>query len=1387
MDRQAKRSSTAPKLVLEPVRQNSSLDSFPLASGRYLIGSAPDCDLVIAVSGVAPQHCLMIVGVNKTIVKAISPLTWINDGPLTEAVLKHGERLILGPVELRTRCPEVSEWVEIRDEDPVNLPAPVTYQPPQIEELLDHARQQLQTAIDESPSAAASWSEDLPLSEAVQIHAAAAIKDVVPPAVIPADQAPSLESTAAARREFEQRSIEIEERSRAIEYLGSELATREDQLRARERVLNSHEAQLKAALAEVERHQQSLTMQEQALQVRSQAETTASRLLAERSLALEDEQARVQQLEDAATQLASEVQREASVLAEQRRTLATLEAELASRDEALQQQSQRIQALVAVPPVDTREIQIREATVAKRETVLSSSLAALQVSRDQISKEAAQLEGRFAELLEREQAIQFRQSGLTEQATKADALLREATTRQASVEEREQAIVATLAAVTEREAALQRLKSELIERDQQLNNLRSELDIRDEALNQQFSQLQLDRSTLRAGQSKLQLAEQTANQRLADLDWSSQQRATELETELNRRRQELESLSAEWEAKAAPMQEQAALLVTRQQELVLREQQIAERELSMEESSRQLAGREQALAESHQALERDREQFESSSQAEAEFSAELTRQQASLDQDRTEYLLERQTLERLRSQLEEQRTQLDQEKSERANTLIAVADRTEIDKEWQSLSAERAELASERREFEEAAASLQPERQNSSEPDLDSNPVGDHLQALVTERDSLAQVRNELLQEQKELRAEREEVRQVRTQLQQDRDQLVSIQTDSASERDTYLLERQEVISERQRLQDRDRQIKIAETEIGHLRVEAEQLREDAASGLKQMTTQRVHLDEEWASLRAERVEHIRAQTELDAQREELTSLAQQLSDVGTNGDFFVATSVETAPLDLVSAKSPVLEIEPQATVDADIEIIPDPTAVSDTPTSEVTPDDEKADPLAGFASFSSIGAEADDELPPEIAAIIRQAGGQSVPTVNVASNKPQADRVLPTPPPTPVTEPVQSAADRKEESRLRDLLGRASESFVHTEAYTEDEVAAGVDEESDDLLTRYPSAWKGDLNDVIHEDPQDLIDEADGLSSVAPERNETPDSPNFAQDVRGSRSDAVPEPEDNSKSTELRSRLSEMFGIDLGSLRQASPQPIEESVPADIEFNDSQAALSDTGELDTADDSSSEIDTPVNQVEEELAEDPPAQAGEALDPVAAYMEQLLARTRKSKDGNHSRSEPIASKAAPKPNATVVQKPQPVPQIVEAPESTPARTNRKMEQAEKEAIRANLDSFRSIANTQARSDVARSELGRLSLASQIKQIFLGISSGIAVLMLSTELWTTRRYRLEIAAALIATAYLGYDFWKTRIRLRELESIASNDAESSDDLAAEQTESEEVVV
>lgn len=1281
MDRQTKRTSTAPKLVLEPVRESSRLESHPLAAGRYLIGSSPECDIVITMGGVAPQHCLMIVGANKTIVKAISQLTWINDGPLTEAVLKHGERLILGPVELRTRRPEVSEWIERREPEPAPAPAAVSYEPPQIEELLDHARQQLQSAIDdEVPSPPETWADELSLADAVQLHSEATEAESVSPAPVPES-----ELLLAAQRELQQQELEIAERSRALEDIGTELSSREAQLRSRESALNTRQTQVEQWLTEFEQRQQTLTAQEQALQVRSEAEATASQMIAEMTRSLEGEQLRLRQQEESVHEQATELERQALALAERTQELQSQEIELLARAAALEQQAPVVQTLAAALPVDTSEVELREAAVAQREAILTSSLAALQVTREQISDEAAELEQRFTELLQREQSARSRESTLAEQTSQAEVRIREATALTTTLTEREQAVTTSLASVTERDAHLQQRRTEIDGRERELRGLRSELDIREESLNQQFSQLQLDRSALRAAQSKLQQAEQSANQRLADLDWSAQQRTTERDAEWEQGRQKLAAQSAEWEAKASELQEQTAGSEARQ--------------LELESLAQDLAAREQALVNSATELASEREQW-------------LVEQQHSLEQAQAALAAQ----------------------AEPTPLLSPAVDRTEIDNEWQSLAAERARIASERRELDEAIATAQAEKPDAPDSDIETTEVSSQLQALVSERQSLAQLREELLQEQQELRAEREVIRRSRDQFDQDHEQLLAIKAESATERDTYLLERQGLISERQSLNDRDRQIQKAEAEVEQTRLAAAQIHTEAETTKHQMTTQRVHLDEEWASLRQERAEHKRAQAELDVQRDELTLLAQQLSDVQ-------AEESQSEPIvSILSPPVPVIEESPVAHVET---------------VEEEDSDMEAPDPLAGFASFSSIGAGIDDDLPPAIASLLRKSTTSVTPPVDLPVISLPLESVT-----TTALDSGNALIDDGEEQRLLDLLGRSSESFVDAAVAN-----VGVDTETYEVVddeveseTTLATEWDGDTSETAGESLAEDDFEQDRVepdSGYAKQRRDTPHSLHDATD-RPAR------PEPPPASADLRSRLSDMFGIDLGQLRQPGPHPTEDAQSSSEELieEEEQAPLEDNAE-------------PV--AEEQLAEaeqDSEAEdkIDESLDPVAAYMEQLLARTRKSRDSGHAKAEPVA----PKPATPVAVREESLAPQIAPPAPEPVRPPRKTEPVDKEAMRANLDSFRSIANTRARSDVARSELRRLKITEKLKQVFLAISAGIALILVSTELWTTRRYRLEMSAALLATAFLGWDYYRTQKRLRELQAIAPPELDTPDE-------------
>ena len=70
--------------------------------------------------------------------------------------------------------------------------------------------------------------------------------------------------------------------------------------------------------------------------------------------------------------------------------------------------------------------------------------------------------------------------------------------------------------------------------------------------------------------------------------------------------------------------------------------------------------------------------------------------------------------------------------------------------------------------------------------------------------------------------------------------------------------------------------------------------------------------------------------------------------------------------------------------------------------------------------------------------------------------------------------------------------------------------------------------------------------------------------------------------------------------------------------------------------------------------------------------------------------------------------------------------------------------------------------------------SQAKLIFLVSSTIITVVLLSTELWTERKYRLEMLAGVIATTFLGFDYYRTRRRLRQLGLLSGGDFDSQED-------------
>src|SRR6476659_2164106 len=80
-----------------------------IPGAKCTIGSARGCTLRLRGYGIEPLHCLILAGKNGTVVRRNSPRTYLNGGTFQDAVLKAGDLLRVGPVELAVvACPQAA-------------------------------------------------------------------------------------------------------------------------------------------------------------------------------------------------------------------------------------------------------------------------------------------------------------------------------------------------------------------------------------------------------------------------------------------------------------------------------------------------------------------------------------------------------------------------------------------------------------------------------------------------------------------------------------------------------------------------------------------------------------------------------------------------------------------------------------------------------------------------------------------------------------------------------------------------------------------------------------------------------------------------------------------------------------------------------------------------------------------------------------------------------------------------------------------------------------------------------------------------------------------------------------------------------------------------------
>ena len=1315
MNRPGSHIAAPPKLVLEPVRASSRFHSFPLAPGRYLIGSGDDCDLIIPVAGVAPQHCLIVVGTNRTIVKALSPLTWIDDGPLSESVLQHGQKLILGPIELRTRRPDVSEWLEV----PANLgseseaPSAAPYEPPRIDELLDHARQQLENAIADELPTTESWSEDLPLTEAVDRHAQSVLNEA---------------TEHLKDAELERQALEVGERARAIDYLSSELNVRERALEERERSLQTRESTVATEQQQLDSLRHELTDRDSELQELHASIRRQNEEFLERIAAIQEHEKALE------LQKSTAVEVEQQLLA-RHQALTTREEQLLEQQAALNQSQEQYSAREASLAGQQSELEGYRVDLLHREEQIESQLVEFVRQKEEFAQQASQRQDREAEWVAQESELRQRiqtledelsaQSNSPEPVTAPVGLIdsqvldgreEDLKYREESVTRRESVLAQSLASLRTAQEQLREEASEIDSRFADLMRREQALPARLVALKEEVRQAEAQLTQVRLDQAELlrslQEREQQWEVRTATL---TEREAALLQSQkgLELRERELRNLRSELDIREEALAQQYAQLQLDRSTLRAAQSRLQLAEQSLQQREAQIT----QLASLPTASQTVDPEFETREQAVADLAQECERRMAELTQ-REEQLVQRESGLQLReAELESIRHQIDTQ-------------RADLERDQQTLQALQLEHESQVQQLASTPAGGE-----ESQATLDE--LTRQLESLVQERETVSRLQADVQQEHLGLKAERDELRKIRQQFDLERDQFQELRQQAQTERDTFLLERQAIITERQALRDRERLVQSTEAETSRHQTEAQQALEELQVIESRLAEERTHLEEEWETLRQERAKLAESEAHLDAQREELSELAQNLSQLQSG---LTDTGIDEVPQladEEIPASSEFSVPVSEEPVDADQ--IPEATGtlVSDEPDLESELDenpieDVEPDALAGFASFSTIGQTEDGGIPPEVAEILRKTAGQH------SAPQPAA------PPPVPKSvtgrldamlglgksaSPDSTQAERR---RLEELLARPTDDFV--------DAATQVVADESELQSEY----EGEETEVAELE----TDESESLMAVS-----TDEVPSDESEIDTHETVAPA----SGPSDDIRSRLSEMFGINLGGARKSAPVP----PPANEEVEE----YTEEPEYDEQYE-----EEPVAEESEPVAESTES-SSDNLDPVAAYMEQLLARTRKGK----SEVPPAPVKKAVEPPPVVAPVvPVKVEKIAEPePEPEPEevqRATRKLDAAEKEAMRANMDSFRTIANSQARSDVARSELRRLKVNVKVKRVFVGVSAVIFLVLLSTVFWADRHYFLEILAALISTAFLSIDFVRTEKRLRELAAVMPDDDE-----------------
>ncbi|AMV18168.1 FHA domain-containing protein [Planctomyces sp. SH-PL14] len=1393
-------------------RRGTGPAALALGPGRHTIGSDPACDVPVDAAGVQPQHCLLIVSPHRTIAKALSPLTWINDGPFTEAALRPGDRLIVGPVEFTVRkCQD--EGKADRVDAAARPEAPSRRDLPQTEEAagfgLPSSEEPAAPLLRlRTETAEADPERDLgilkilrdatPFAPASTFSIAGFLTPAAPAPVPAPEVGTSSAEMSGLRDEIARQAADIAalraERDEIARTLEGVLAERD---RARDLesdlVISRREVdRLLSALAEAQAEAQT--------EARGAAAAVSERSQLAGRIAELETTVRNQQQASTVTRSAS-LEREKSALLQQR-------AELLSTRREVQEKLNEQHRLALDIEEARRALQADADESRNRHREVEEELARVERLVQQVADEREEVAAGKRSLADERTALETRESDVASRHEAAGALLWEIDEKRRALEEAERQAQEVIGRADSIRSEAQELEESRRAYDVHARHVESEMS-RLESVGEEHARLQAEMenrlSEILGREAALSAERETWLERLAGVD-VREAALNSRDGEVRQQQTLLESAQADYASRDRELQERHSAIEAAREELRLRLSEFDDRTQQIEEEETRVGEGREALRRASEELASQRQQLLDGEQESDRLRAETERLLADIDA--------------------------------REAKLTGIAAReAALRTQWESyesavreLEAVRADLG--RRE-DEVAAALAARVDVPSPPPLSlllsSSPVATADQEnrngdTDLEIDMLGLSRESLGQREREL---------------DDRRDALSTREDRLERREAELRTREQHLS--------DREEELADQVVHPAPAPA------SVTADEEVASARLSEQEDELRLRTEEAD--RREYELDSRDAELRSFERRLMEreerlhapAAASAPPSAAVSVSPAvPDDLDQERRELDERAARLTAqECELERLQQQLGEyrSEFLSQYETLEKEREELAAERQALAEQQQELATERQQELAGHRQERADETAPPTEEFDrpsfrgtrdwDEPQAEAIAPD------DSAVLDASTHAPGAFSSGLFGAAAAGGERRKDFdwkalrenlrgpSEDQWTAEADEPSDSQppAGSGPTAGPGSLADALSRRPESRIS-----SPLFPNHRHETDAPHVndgesrkdwkaevaaGANGAGGAAAVLEEGETTSEQTgeaapsadalELRAHLADLFGIDLS--RRAAPTPVEyddvettAGAEADEEDDLSRRAAERQETVSQPSYRSAAISSSPGPVAEPPAVEPHD------DDIASYMERLIARTRRAAAAEQppailpSAPSPAsaagsaasggtggASAAAPGTggmssiNLALLRSaaPRPVEEEVVAPvveeEAKPQR--RPLQREELDAIRGSMDSFRELANRTARAAVARHQLVKLRQGVSTKAMTLGLSGVISAVLLLPELFGSDRYRHAAIGCLCVTIIAALEWFRTRVRIRKLDHFIA-DADQSRQLTEE---------